>query len=536
MSSNRSTRALLGNLGMIAALALIAFLLLRLHLGESWWLASPLPAQWWSALVAFAIYAAACFALWWRVRPRKEEATKDGEPPLLVVWASQTGFAQQLAERSAESLRAAGHSTRLRALDQVDTALLQNTRKTLFIVSTTGEGDPPDHALAFLSRVMPQPAALPQLQYAVLALGDRTYDHYCAFGHQLDDWLREHAAQALFDIVEVDNADPDALRHWQQLLGQLGGNVANVPDWSTPDYQPWRLQARQVLNPGSVGGKVFHLALQPAIGALPSWQAGDIAEIGPRQSPAAVLDWMQAHGFDAATALPDGRPLRDLLAASQLPEQTNGVDVAGLVNTLKPLPHREYSIASMPSEGSLQLMLRRQLRPDGSPGLASGWLCDYTASGDMIDLRLRSNRNFHPPAGDAPLILIGNGTGIAGLRAHLRARIDIGARRNWLLFGERNAAHDFHFGDELQKWQREGWIEHLDTVFSRDDGPFHYVQDALAVHALRLREWVEQGATILVCGSLQGMAPAVDAVIIGALGSEAHEALRIAGRYRRDVY
>ncbi|MNN35932.1 Sulfite reductase [NADPH] flavoprotein alpha-component [compost metagenome] len=190
----------------------------------------------------------------------------------------------------------------------------------------------------------------------------------------------------------------------------------------------------------------------------------------------------------------------------------------------------------MPSDGTLQLMLRRQLRPDGTPGLASGWLCDYTAPGDNIDLRLRSNRNFHPPLGNAPLILIGNGTGIAGLRAHLRARIDAGAQRNWLLFGERNVTHDFHFGAELQQWQREGGIEHLDAVFSRDGGPFHYVQDALAARAQRLRDWVEQGATILVCGSLQGMAPAVDAVIAQALGAEAHEALRIAGRYRRDVY
>ncbi len=81
-----------------------------------------------------------------------------------------------------------------------------------------------------------------------------------------------------------------------------------------------------------------------------------------------------------------------------------------------------------------------------------------------------------------------------------------------------------------------GWIERLDTVFSRDGGRFHYVQDALAAHADALRDWVDQGATILVCGSLQGMAPAVDAVIADALGSDAHEALRIAGRYRRDVY
>ncbi|AMJ57315.1 MULTISPECIES: sulfite reductase flavoprotein subunit alpha [Stenotrophomonas] len=536
MNPNRSMRALLGNLGVGLVLLLIALFLLRLHLSESWWNAPPLMPQWWAALAALLVYAVACFALWWRTRQRDDDAGDSSEPPILVVWASQTGFAQQLAQRTAAQLRAAGHKIRLRAIDQVDAALLDSSRQALFVASTTGEGDPPDHALAFLSRVMPQPLKLAQLQYAVLALGDKTYDQYCAFGHQLDDWLRAQGAQPLFDTVEVDNADAEALRHWQQLLGQLGGSTADATDWSAPAYQSWLLRRREMLNPGSIGGKVFHLQLQPADGKLPTWQAGDIAEIGPRQSAPAVTHWLQTHGFDAAAVLADGRLLRDALAVSHLPDSCDTRDADALAANLTPLPHREYSIASMPSDGSLQLMLRRQLRPDGTPGLASGWLCDYTAIGDSIDLRLRSNSNFHPPRNDAPLILIGNGTGIAGLRAHLRARIDAGARRNWLLFGERNAAHDFHFGDELRQWQREGGIERLDAVFSRDPGQFHYVQDALAAHSTVLQQWLEDGATLLVCGSLQGMAPAVDKVIIDTIGAEAHQALRIAGRYRRDVY
>ncbi|MGB3392315.1 MAG: sulfite reductase subunit alpha [Stenotrophomonas sp.] len=535
MTSPRPSRALAGNLATLALLLAAAGLLLRLHLGETWWLAAPLPARAWTALAALLAYTTWCLVLWWRGRPPKDDTDNDGEPPVLVVWASQTGFAQQLAERSAQSLREGGCTVRLRALDDVDAAMLAATRKALFIASTTGEGDPPDHALAFLNRVMKQPAALPQLQYAVLALGDRSYDHYCAFGHQLGGWLRQHGAQPLFDTVEVDNADPAALRHWQQLLGQLGdGNPQ--PDWSAPDYQHWQLRERQLLNSGSAGGPVFRLHLQPAAGPLPPWQAGDIAEIGPRHAPATVERWMQQHGLDTQTMLADGCSLRELLAASKLPDIPGATSPAALAASLQPLPHREYSIASLPAEGSLQLLLRRQAHPGGTPGLASGWLCDHAAIGTRIDLRLRENRNFHPPAGDAPLLLIGNGTGIAGLRAHLRARIDAGARRNWLLFGERNHAHDFHFDDELRQWQRDGWIERLDTVFSRDGQAHRYVQDALATHADVLRQWVEDGATVLVCGSLQGMAPAVDAVIAQALGQEGKERLTLERRYRRDVY
>jgi len=73
-------------------------------------------------------------------------------------------------------------------------------------------------------------------------------------------------------------------------------------------------------------------------------------------------------------------------------------------------------------------------------------------------------------------------------------------------------------------------------VFSRDGGVHRYVQDRLLAELDTLRQWVRDGATILVCGSLQGMAPAVDAVIEQALGHEGKEALIVAGRYRRDVY
>ncbi|MGV8959622.1 MAG: sulfite reductase subunit alpha [Stenotrophomonas sp.] len=537
MSRLRTVRPLLGNAAVMLLLALIALWLLQLQRGERWWTAAPLASHWQWAAASVITYAALCGALWWRSRAPATAPLAGGETAVLVIWASQTGFAQQLAERSAEALRATGTAVQLQPLDKVDAALLASSERVLFVASTTGEGDPPDHALAFLKRVMNEPRALPDLRYAVLALGDRSYDNFCAFGHQLDDWLRRQGAHALFDTIEVDNADPAALRHWQQLLGQLGGDTGDMPDWTAPDYQCWQLVDRQHLNPGSAGGAVHQLQLRPADIELPHWQAGDIAEIGPQHSDARVAQWLQSHDFDGNAAV-EGGTLQSCLARSHLPETAAIAtrDPQALAAALKPLPHREYSIASTPAEGHLQLLLRCQFHADGSPGLGSGWLCEHARVGDAIALRLRSNPNFHPPAVDQQLILIGNGTGIAGLRGHLRARIEAGARRNWLLFGERNAACDFHFGGELQQWRQQGWIEQLDTVFSRDNGSHRYVQDVLSAARGRLRQWVAEGATILVCGSLQGMAPAVDAVIEDSLGRDGKEALQMAGRYRRDVY
>jgi sulfite reductase (NADPH) flavoprotein alpha-component len=176
------------------------------------------------------------------------------------------------------------------------------------------------------------------------------------------------------------------------------------------------------------------------------------------------------------------------------------------------------------------------LRPDGTPGIGSGWLCDYAPIGGEIALRLRSNPNFHAPDPARPMLLIGNGTGIAGLRALLKARIAAGAYHNWLLFGERNADRDFFYGDEIRRWQSQGFLQRVDLAFSRDQEQRIYVQHKLQAAGESLHKWVDAGAAVYVCGSLSGMAPGVDAVLRAVLGDERIEQMMAEGLYRRDVY
>lgn len=408
-------------------------------------------------------------------------ATQAGGDDIVVAHASQTGTAEGLAWQTAGSLQAAGQRVRVLPLATLDAPALAAIPRLLVVASTFGEGEPPDALRAFARRVLTAPAALPGLRYAVLALGDRSYEHFCGFGRDVDRWLRHAGATPLFDRVEVDDGDPGALRHWQQQLGALTGH-ADVPDWIAPRYDDWTLVAREHLNPGSPGGEVHRLALaSPPVAA--DWQAGDIAEIG-----------VPGHS------------------------------------------HREYSIASLPADGHIELLVRRMAWPDGRLGAASAWLTRDAAPGAAIALRVRRNPGFRPPADDRPLVLVGNGTGIAGLRSVLKARIAAGHRRNWLLFGERTAAHDFHFGDELRAAHAAGWLEHLDLAFSRDQPERAYVQHCLRRHSARLREWLAQGADVMVCGSLAGMAPGVHAVLAEAVGADALERLAASGRYRRDVY
>lgn len=544
MIGNGSLRNRIGNGLVLAGLAAIAVAFARWQT-DPWWMASPRAGSWALAILVALGFVGLCATTWATARQRDEAAARDDadstRDSLLLAWASQTGFAQQLAQHTADALRGAGLSVRALPLHRVDADILRAHRRALFIASTTGEGDPPDHVLGFTRHVLGEPMPLGGLQYAVLALGDRAYDHFCGFGRRLDQWLHHNGAQPLFDRIDVDSGDAGALRHWQHRLGQISGNAA-LADWSAPAYRPWRLHERQWLNPGSVGAPAYHLALVPVDPRDLHWQAGDIAEIGPRHAHAEVDAWLAMAKIDGTTLVrydDESLELSQLLQRSQLPptEAVRGMSPQVIAESLRPLPHREYSIASLPADGSLQLLVRQMRHADGSLGSGSGWLTAHAVPGTRIEVRIRRNPSFHPPQDDRPMVLIGNGTGLAGLRALMKARIAAGHHRNWLLFGERQREHDFHHRDDVEGWLREGKLERVDLAFSRDDTTRRtYVQDRLQQELPRLREWIAQGAAVYVCGSLEGMAPAVDAVLRDAVGLDALETMAAEGRYCRDVY
>lgn len=448
-----------------------------------------------AACIAVVLYALLCSCIVYRQR-RKQALAKqaaaaltpalEGAVSWVIGYASQTGNAEQLAWQTARMLHTAGVPARIAQLSQLHADELQRTERALFIVSTYGEGDPPDNAVLFARKLLNANLPLKQLHYGVLALGDREYKNYCGFGRTLDQWLQMQGAQPLFTRVEVDNNHPDALHQWQHHLSHIAG-TSDLPDWQAPAYARWQLVARRHLNPGSAGGPCFEIELKPAEGtALPNWESGDLIQVHPPSDPQ--------------------RP-------------------------------REYSIASIPVDGSVQLLVRQERHDDGSLGIASGWLTQHAQLDDIVELRIRTHNNFR--LGDnatRSLILIGNGTGLAGLRSHIKARAHHPQLRNWLIFGERNAAYDFYRRDEIQTWCDNGILTRADLVFSRDQPQREYVQDRLRATADLVREWLQDGAAIYVCGSLEGMASGVEAALTEIIGAEAVEHLIASGRYRRDVY
>jgi sulfite reductase (NADPH) flavoprotein alpha-component len=450
------------------------------------------PVRWLWAGAAVALWLLVVAAVAWsRARGRRAAdarassfAPGEGSGALLVAFASQTGQAEELAWMTASSLSEAGVRARVTLLGDLEPGDLKAAGRMLIIASTTGEGDGPDAMSWFARRHMTAPADLSGLSYGLLALGDRTYADFCGFGRALDSWLQRSGAATLFDRIEVDDGDAGAIRHWQHQLGVVTGHAVQA-DWTPPAYDRWRLAARTHLNPGSPGGEAWLLAFAP-VDHSPDWVAGDIAEIGLPGDPSPGS--------------------------------------------------REYSVASLPGDGRVEFIVRLMTRPDGSPGLASGWLIRDLAVGDPVGMRIRTNRGFHGPAPEVPLILIGNGTGLAGLRAHWRARAGGPHGGVWLMFGERASAHDAFLDDELQTALASGVLTRLDRAFSRDPGDGRYVQHLIARNTDELVSWVDRGAVILVCGSLEGMSTGVHSALESALGADRFVELAETGRYRRDVY
>ncbi|WP_298160985.1 sulfite reductase subunit alpha [Brevundimonas sp.] len=442
------------------------------------------PIRWLWAVATVVVWLVLTGWTVWRFRRKAVPAVEAGST--LIAVASQTGFGDELAGMTRKAFADAGQPVRVASFADIEAADLKTAARVLFIASTTGEGDAPDSASGFVRKVMKGQTNLAGVRYGLLSLGDQSYAEFCGFGRALDGWLRAAGAQPLFDAVEVDNGDTAAIRRWQGELTRLTGSVA-APDWAPPAYADWRLVERRLLNPGSPGEGVWHLAFAPVDGVL-EWVAGDIVEVG--------------------VPSPEG----------------------GLVP-------REYSIASLPADGRAEFLIRLMRRPDGTPGLASGRLTGTLQVGETVPMRLRPNRAFHGPDAATPLILIGNGTGLAGLRSHLKTRAAAAATGGaWLMFGERTVAHDSLHDAELQGWLADGTLTRLDRTFSRDPGDGRYVQAVIEAEAQTVRDWVARGAAIYVCGSLEGMAGGVNAALESVLGGETLRDLVETGRYRRDVY
>ncbi|TYC86894.1 NADPH cytochrome P450 oxidoreductase family protein [Novosphingobium sp. BW1] len=429
-----------------------------------------------------AALIAAWLGLTWLCLRKRPRAAFDGASSL-VVYASQTGHAQEIAEATHAALLRSARDARLLCANHLESGDLAGADRIFFAVSTTGEGDAPDDAGGLDRALADSDVDLTGVQVSILALGDRRYAHFCAFGERLKAWCEAMAAEVTAYIT-VDDLAPDALSQWDAVLVQEGvGPMASDRLDNAP--REWRIVTRtRVAGPVGQDAQtaasegLFRLALRPVDGYLPDWDVGDLFEL---------------HTSDGH--------------------------------------QRDYSIANRCGGEELILFVRRVI-DKGVPGRGSGLLTSLPAEAGRVRARIREHAGFRPPRGTGPLLAIGAGSGWAGLRPHLLEAMATG-RPCWLIFGERGEADAAGLLEEMRAWHKENSLHRFDLALSRQDGL--RVPDILQAHSTDLSEFLAPEAAVVLCGRL-AMGEAALAALRETMGEDWLDEARISGRLRSDLY
>ena len=534
---------------------------------------------------------------------------------LHILFGSQTGNAEALAQSAAKAARAKGLVPVVQGLGEVDIEVFATMRHVLVITSTYGEGEMPDNAQLFWQAISASTAPrLEQMHFAVLAIGDTGYDGFCQAGKFIDMRLEQLGAKRVYDRIDCDIDYEEPSNEWiaasmpqfAASAGSSGTALESAPEApvipGSNKNNPYAaaLVTNKRLSGENSGKDIRHFEFDLTDSGL-KYEAGDALGVIPVNEPALVnllltqlksdydtpvpgferslgdlltyqfeisepsrklIEWvgqnttnqelrhvLQHDDKDALGVWLWGKDTLDLL---QL-DVTRALSIPEFVALLRPLQHRAYSISSSQKAHPNQVHLtiasvRYHSAGRARSGVCSTYLAERVKRGEKPAIFISPNKAFRVPSnGDAPLIMIGPGTGIAPFRAFLEEREAVGAQgKNWLFFGDQHQEHDYIYQDELNHWKESGLLTRLDLAFSRDQAEKIYVQTRMLEQGAELFAWLEEGAYFYVCGDASRMAKDVDKALYQVItqfgGMSAERAadyvdqLKKEKRYLRDVY
>ena len=463
-------------------------LIYQLHTGEGlWWLGLLLGV----CALSVPVLSATGALTWWDRRqsmPRIVDNSAAHAADTVILVGSENNSTWGFANTLHEALHKTGLRVHTTAMNQLATEYPQAER--FFILTATyGDGDAPSSANQFLAR-LGQLKSPSKAAFAVLGFGDRQFPQFCKFAYDVEAALLAKGWQRLMDIDTIDRQSGQAFTRWGNAVGPLIGQDLNL----------------------------VHTPKRPRTDAFTLTERDDYGEAV--QAPTSILR------FAAVPAQGLKGSLARLFGGAGLPHFEVG-DLLGVVPPGSAIP-RFYSLASKSGDGFLEICVRKL-----PGGLCSEFLHGLQLGGRMEGF-IQLHPDFRPVAGKAPVILIGAGTGIGPLAGFIRN--NTGQHPMYLYWGGRDPASDFLYKPELDTYLADGRLTGLHAAFSRVKEGAH-VQDRVLEDAEQLRQLLEQGGQVLVCGGramAKNIAQALDEVLVPLNLSVA--TLKAQGRYREDVF
>ena len=497
--------------------------------------------------------------------------------PINIVYASESGNCEKLANDLAKTARKNGLKPTLIDMADLDMAALTSAKRLVFIAATWGEGEPPARATRAYNELMGEGAPrLDGIEFGVLALGDTAYVEFCAIGKKIDERLAALGAKRVVDRVDLDLDFATPAAEWigdavkalappaEAGRGQGNGRVIEVDFGTKPlaspntDIVEAEVTEHVNLNSSRSDKETIHLALA-FDGVVPAYEPGDSLDLYAENDPAYVDELLKLAGLtgddklraefisarDVTTlslktvqtyadqtghqylkALIDAGEAKEWIVGRQLIDLIAMFPIALTAEHLRavtrPLAPRAYSIASSRSEvGEEAHLLISAVRYDSHgrsrKGVASNYAAARIKRGSKVRVKLKPNKHFGLPAGDKDIIMVGPGTGVAPFRAFVQERRAKEAKgRSWLFFGDRQFTHDFLYQLDWQEALKDGALTRMDVAFSRDTPEKVYVQNKLWDRRQDLVEWLDAGANFYVCGDAKNMAKDVRSTLVRA--------------------
>lgn len=498
----------------------------------------------------------------------------------LIIYGTETGNSKKVASNLLASFKK--NKIQAKAIDvfQFDVTKLEKENLVLFVMSTQGEGEFPQNAVAFYEKLKASNANLSKVSFAVLGLGDSSYPLFSNAGILLDEALEEKGAKRLLPLVKADVDFAETVAIWeadlQKAFQNFGSNVTNEVKSSSSTVATGKknylgkISHKVVLNDTGSNKETYHIEIESDDKI--SYEPGDALGIVPKNNEAEIKTIASYFDAENYAILVDknvrGLSKKSLEAFSKLfeieiiEEKSNLLDVIQkynpkkvkleeVINLLLPISPRLYSISSSSEAHDGQVHLTVNLNKfkvddEIKSGLASEFLADFPLD-EQLEFYIHKNQNFRLPNEETDIVMIGPGTGIAPFRSFLAERDVTGAEgKNWLFFGEQHFVLDFYYQTEIQEWLTTGVLTKLDTAFSRDQERKIYVQDRIREKAKEFNSWLENGASIYICGQKNPMSQDVEQAIVEVIAKERNiseneakqvlEELENQGKYQKDVY